>query len=78
VWELKSSTGEVTLCRGSEAEVKAEADRMYRLAIAQADENETAAYLVTELYITRPDGTHQGISEEGYMGDPLIWIDVDW
>jgi hypothetical protein len=78
MWELKSATGDVTLCRGSEAEVKAEADQMYRLAISQDDENETAAHLVTDLYIIKPDGSHQGISEEGYFGDPLIWIDVDW
>ena len=78
MWELKSATGDVTLCRGSEAEVKAEADRMYRLALSQDDEYETAAHLVTDLYITKPDGSHQGISEEGYLGDPLIWIDVDW
>jgi hypothetical protein len=81
VWELNSSTGDVTLCRGSEAEVKAEADRMYRLALSQDDEEEpisTAAFLVTEIYITKPDGSHQGISDEGHLGDPLIWIDVDW
>jgi hypothetical protein len=81
VWELKSATGDVTLCGGSEAEVKAEADRMYRLALSQDDQGEpitTAGFLVTELYITKPDGSHQGISEEGHIGDPLIWIDVDW
>lgn len=78
MWELKSATGDVTLCRGSQAEVKAEADRTYRLALSQDDENETAAHLVRDLHITKPDGSHQGISEEGYFGDPLIWIDVDW
>jgi hypothetical protein len=78
VWELKSATGDVTLCHGSEAEVKAEADTMYRLALSQGDEHETAAHLLADLYITKPEGSHQGISEEGYMGDPLVWTDMGW
>ena len=78
MWELNSSNGDLTLCRGSEAEVKAEADRMYRLALSQDNDDETAAFMVAGLYITKPDGSHQGISDEGYIGDPLIWVDVDW
>lgn len=70
------------LAAGTEAEVKAEAGRLFTRAYESADGMEAAAMLFADLYITKPDGSHQGTftsDPDGFgHGEMPQWADVDW
>jgi hypothetical protein len=73
-WQLEGHNG--VLSEGTEAQVKARAQHM----LAGKDENQEAS-LREALFVTRPDGTHQGqgIGDGTFMpGEAIEWIDVEW
>jgi hypothetical protein len=68
--------GEDQLATGSEAEVKTVAQDLLKRMGRRRE-----AVLRSSLYLTKPDGTHQGqkYDEAGFVpGEAIIWLDVDW
>ena len=83
-WKLRTVVyreDDRTLLTGTEAEVKAEANRLFACAY-EADSMNEAAALFSDLYVTRPDGTHQGTRTADpdcfERGEMPQWEAVDW
>ena len=75
-WKLMQDE-DTTLASGTELEVKAAARGLVRDAHSRQHEAE----LRSELYLERPDGTHQGQKYDGagfVPGEAIVWVDVDW
>lgn len=77
VWKLEHPA-EGVLTDGTEAEVKAAAQA---LITSRGSSPAAEAHLREALFLTKPDGTHQGQAYgDGTFepGEPITWIDVDW
>jgi hypothetical protein len=79
-WELRLDEHGGYLSTGTEAHVKAAAQERIALAHHLHNRHEEAE-LRSDMYLVKPDGTHQGqrYDEAGFVpGEAIQWIDVDW
>ncbi len=82
-WKLETvryQQPDETLAEGTEAEVKAAAGTLFTAAYADGD-TDRARVMFCDLFLTKPDGSHQGIMDNrpGFnSGDMPVWADVAW
>jgi hypothetical protein len=79
-WRLMSGESTAAWWEGTEDEVKAAAQAHVADA-HQRFHRDHEAHLRSDMYLVKPDGTHQGqrYDEAGFVpGEPIQWIDVDW